>query len=298
MCLSRNFFDSALTWFRFLKVADCQSILSKRLLKLSIWAFLQGSLKGIKTSSTPKFKQNRLSLPNVRGWYRLPLKDASLSSCKYWGMPNSFQSSIRKCIMLSAPLFWYCSKLAWDVWTSIRFTDIIIPNPLIYRGVTKSSWCRYPGCLALICGKYFLADFFFAPPTCLAMRSFRFKTRLIVERAGLFRYPKLSSSWWMATAPQKAYFVSGVSLLVNFILLLTIACSSSLPILPGLLWGALDWLRYQSDFSDCARLSHLYTQSRVRLSSLWIWVTFFPSLLNWTQSLRSLISASLFWYFF
>jgi hypothetical protein len=39
----------------------------------------------------------------------------------------------------------------------------------------------------------------------------------------------------MATAPQKAYFVSGVSLLANFILLFTIACSSCLPILPGLL---------------------------------------------------------------
>ena len=203
-----------------------------------------------------------------------------------------------KLITLSAPLLWYCSKLAWDVQTSIRFTEIITPKPLIYRGVTKSSWCRWPGCRALMCGKYFLDDFSFASLPCLAMSPFRFKTRLIVERAGLFRYPKLSSSWWMATAPQKAYFVSAVSLLVNFILLLTIACSSSLPILPGLLWGALDSLRYQSDFSDCARLSHLYTQSRVRLSSLWIWVTFFPSFLNWTQSLRSWISSSLFLYFF
>jgi hypothetical protein len=44
----------------------------------------------------------------------------------------------------------------------------------------------------------------------------------------------------MATAPQKAYFVSGVSRLANFILLFTIACSSSLPILPGLLQGARD----------------------------------------------------------
>ena len=149
-----------------------------------------------------------------------------------------------------------------------------------------------------MCGKYFLVDFFSASLPCLAISPFRFKTRLIVERAGLFRYPKLSSSWWMATAPQNAYFVSGVSLLTNFILLFTIACSSSLPILPGLLWGALDSLRYQSDFPDRARLSHLYTQSRVRLSSLWIWVTFFPSTLNWTQSLRSWISSSLFLYFF
>jgi hypothetical protein len=39
----------------------------------------------------------------------------------------------------------------------------------------------------------------------------------------------------MATAPQKAYFVSGVSLLASFILLFTIACSSFLSILPGLL---------------------------------------------------------------
>jgi len=38
----------------------------------------------------------------------------------------------------------------------------------------------------------------------------------------------------MATAPQKEYFVSGVSLLANFILLFMIACSSCLSILPGL----------------------------------------------------------------
>jgi hypothetical protein len=61
----------------------------------------------------------------------------------------------------------------------------------------------------------------------------------------------------MAMAPQKAYFVLGVSLLANFILLFTIACSSSLLILPGLLRGALDISRNQSDFADCARLSHL-----------------------------------------
>jgi len=149
-----------------------------------------------------------------------------------------------------------------------------------------------------MCGKYLLADFFFASLPCLVMSPFRFKTRLIVERAGLLRHPNLSSSWWMAMAPQNAYLVSGVFLLTSFILLFIIACSSSLSILLGLLWGALDSLRYQSVFSDCARLSHLYTQSRVRLSSLWICVTFFPSALSWTQSLRRRISASSFLYFF
>ena len=149
-----------------------------------------------------------------------------------------------------------------------------------------------------MCGQYFLDDFSFALLTCLAISPFRFKTRLIVERAGLFRNPKLSSSWWMATAPQKAYFVSGVCLLANFILLPTIACSSSLVIFPGWLCGARDWSRYQSDCPVCARLSHLYTQSRIRLSSLCICVTFFPSALNWTQSLRRWISSSLLSVFF
>jgi hypothetical protein len=38
----------------------------------------------------------------------------------------------------------------------------------------------------------------------------------------------------MAIAPQKEYLVAGVSLLTNFFLLSTIACSSFLLILPGL----------------------------------------------------------------
>ena len=130
------------------------------------------------------------------------------------------------------------------------------------------------------------------------MSPFRFITRLIVERDGLLRYPNLSSSWWTATAPQNAYLVSGVFLLTNFILLCMITCSSSLSILPGLLWGALDSLRNQLFFPDCARLSHLYTQSRVRLSSLWICVTLLPVAFSWTQSLRSWISSSVFCVFF
>ncbi len=49
------------------KLADTLKIRECLLLKLSIWAFLHGSLYGIKTSSMPKFKQNRLSLPKVLG---------------------------------------------------------------------------------------------------------------------------------------------------------------------------------------------------------------------------------------
>ena len=124
------------------------------------------------------------------------------------------------------------------------------------------------------------------------MSPLRLRTRLMVERFGLSLQPVLSSSWWIAMAPWKAYRVCGVSLRTSFCRTSTILSSNSFVILLGLLLGSLESSRYHCGSLLFDRLIHWYTQSRLLSRSVWISVGFLPPWSNCTHRWRSSISCS------